>query len=387
MAASAMLPMTTSDISSHLLSDWVPSLPATVGSSFIGWPPFLIEVASFNGNDILALREETRRVERQWKSVLSWMLGVAGTRHVLASEGYRWIAPLSAFYPGVLQPLDLAAWHPLFPCSTITVDRRPGTRCRLRPDYLALRSTAAFGQYEWAVVEAKGTQACLTNTHTCPRAWASQVRSVAVAVNGLRRVVPRRLVVATRVNPNAARPSTRRIQVRAWNHKDESEESRLPSEATVDIAAAHLFGLFRGLRLRDNALAMAVAVQARTEARGRSISDSTRAVVTRVSERAEAELLERTRLIPQPNDREAAFISVDTDLGTIDVEVAAPVISLARLLQRTEAPDRAVAALREADAQLDAWEASRRSASRQRGSVVLPFGVELRLPDGFELRS
>jgi hypothetical protein len=40
---------------------------------------------------------------------LSWMLGVAGARHILASEGYRWIAPLSAFYPDAVQAVDLSA--------------------------------------------------------------------------------------------------------------------------------------------------------------------------------------------------------------------------------------------------------------------------------------
>jgi len=382
-----VLPMTAGDISSHLLADWVPSLPAAVGSSFIGWPPFLLEVANFNGNDVLALRAEAGRTERQWKSILSWMLGVAGTRHVVASEGYRWIAPLSAFYPGAVQAVDLSVWHPSFPRSAVTVDRRPGSRCRLRPDYLALRSTAqAFGPYEWAVVEAKGTQACLTNTRACPTAWASQARSVIVTVNGVRIAIRRHLVVATRVNPNAAFPRTRRIQVRAWNRKDESEGSRLPSEATLDIAAAHLFGLFRGLRLRDNARAIAVSVQARMEARAGNVSDSTRVHANGIAERAEVELRERTRLTTQLDGRTATVISVDTELGAISVEVAEPIISLARTLRRAEPPDIAVAALREADAQLDAWEASRRTATRQRGSVVLPFGVEVRLSGEFEPR-
>ena len=91
--------MTVGDISSHLLADWVPSLPAAIGSSFIGWPPFLFELTKHRNNDVLAIRPEVGRSERQWKSVLSWMVGVAGARHILASEGYRWIAPLSAFYP------------------------------------------------------------------------------------------------------------------------------------------------------------------------------------------------------------------------------------------------------------------------------------------------
>jgi hypothetical protein len=99
--------MTTEDISSHLLADWVPSLPAAVASSFIGWPPFLVEPILFNGHNVLSLRSEAGRSERQWKSVLSWMLGVAGARHVLATEGYRWIAPLSAFYPNAAGAVDL----------------------------------------------------------------------------------------------------------------------------------------------------------------------------------------------------------------------------------------------------------------------------------------
>jgi hypothetical protein len=85
------------------------------------------------------IRTEVARSERQWKSFLSWMLGVAGTRHVLASEGYRWVAPVSAFYTDAVQVVDLSAWNPLFPRSILTTTRRPGSQSRLCPDYLALR--------------------------------------------------------------------------------------------------------------------------------------------------------------------------------------------------------------------------------------------------------
>jgi hypothetical protein len=102
-----LLPMTTFDIAGHLVADWVPSLPPSVGSSFIGWPEFLIEQIPFNGRSVLALRSKAGRSERQWKAVLSWMQGVTGARHVLASESYRWIAPLSAFYPEAVQPVDI----------------------------------------------------------------------------------------------------------------------------------------------------------------------------------------------------------------------------------------------------------------------------------------
>ena len=40
-------PMAISDISSQLQADWMPSLPPEVSTSFIGWPPFLIETLPF----------------------------------------------------------------------------------------------------------------------------------------------------------------------------------------------------------------------------------------------------------------------------------------------------------------------------------------------------
>ena len=97
-ATAAPLSMTTANISSHLLADWLPSLPDTASSLLVGWPPVLIDVVPMAVGDCLTLRTEAGRTERQWKSILSWMLGVAGSRHVLEAEGYRWVAPLSAFY-------------------------------------------------------------------------------------------------------------------------------------------------------------------------------------------------------------------------------------------------------------------------------------------------
>src|ERR1039458_9777896 len=150
------LPMTLGDVSVHLAADWVPSLPAVVGTSFVGWPPFLLESNFSGAHELLGLRAIARRSDRQWKSVLSWMLGVAGARHVLDSEGYRWIAPLSAFYPDAVQPVDLSNWHPIFPPSRVTATAAPGNPSRLRPDYIALRPTSSSSvALGWALVEAK----------------------------------------------------------------------------------------------------------------------------------------------------------------------------------------------------------------------------------------
>ena len=219
-----------------------------------------------SGRDFLTLRPEAGRSEHQWKGVLSWMLGVAGARHVLAYEGYRWVAPLSAFYPNAKHEVDLSAWNSTFPRSSISAWRVPGSRTRLLPDYLALRSTssATSNHYEWAVAEAKGTRACLTSASTCPGSWSRQVRNAVIAVNGTRLRVPRHLVIATRVNPNATSARARRIQVRAWNNAESPNEPLLGADGAIEIVAANLFGLFKGLGLRQNALAIALSVQRRS---------------------------------------------------------------------------------------------------------------------------
>ena len=127
------LGMTVSDISGHLLEDWVPSLPPTVSSAFMGWPFYLINVKQFQSTDYLVLRKEVRNTERQWKGFLSWMLGIAGTRHVLAKEGYRWIAPASAFYPNSSHPVNISNWNPAFPPGIVTVTLPSNPKSRLRP--------------------------------------------------------------------------------------------------------------------------------------------------------------------------------------------------------------------------------------------------------------
>src|SRR5262249_29622037 len=153
----------------------------------------------------------------QWKGVVSWMLGVAGTRQFLESEGYRWIAPLSAFYPETTQRFVASPWNMRFPMSSIRAERLQNGQSRLRPDYLAIRplpSSDPTGSYELAVAESKGTHQSLASRSTCPVDWYNQARNVSLTVNQSPVTIPRHLVVATRVNPNAERRQTRRLQVR-----------------------------------------------------------------------------------------------------------------------------------------------------------------------------
>ena len=312
-------------------------------------------------------------------------LGVAGARHVLALEGYRWIAPLSAFYPNAVQEVDLSAWHTSFPRSSVVADEDPTSRSRLRPDYVALRSKDD-GSYEWAIVESKGTKAYLSSKTTCPRAWTSQVRNVQVVVNGSVISIPRHLVIATRINPNAKRPSARCIQLRAWNRKAESNDdlAGLPGGALTDIVSAHLFGLFHRLKLRENAIAIALSVQSRNEARQSGPEEPRRRRLHNRLQQCDEEIQQRAGTPPKREDGLTSHsFPVETDRGTINVEVIEPVLELARKLQLTDSDDEALVALNEADGKLNDWERPMRTRQRESNDVWLPFGVEIRFPASF----
>jgi len=379
-ATPTSLPMTIQQVCGHLTADWVPSLPASVSSSFVGWPPFLLQLVRVEETEFLALRGEAERSDRQWKGVLSWMLGVAGARHLLESERYRWVAPLSAFYPNATGSVDLTGWNMSFPPSSVVVDRAPGSHSRLRPDYIALRPSVPQGNapYEWAVAEAKGTCLSLANRSLCPTDWYNQARNVKVECNRVPQPIQRHLVIATRVNPKASYPQTRRIQLRAWNSEDDPARTALPIGAAVDVVAAHLFGFFRTLHLRENARALAISTLTRGLVRRSGIpstEDLERAVA-----RADEELRERTRIREQEGAKGETVIFIETDFGTIDVEIAAPTMTLARELQRSRNDDTAQAALREADSQLDRLFKTSTVRPQEAEQVRLSCGVRLLLP-------
>ena len=117
----------------------------------MGWPSFLLEPMILpSGTTCLTLLERTGKTERQWKGMMSWMLGVAGARHViLKHEQYRWIAPVSAFYAANKEKVELTRWPKALPPGLVETRRPPRSKVRLTPDYLVLRSTAKTGAYDW----------------------------------------------------------------------------------------------------------------------------------------------------------------------------------------------------------------------------------------------
>lgn len=368
------LPLAHADVSKHLVADWVPSLPAAVSTSLMGWPVHLLDIDSSAGVDFLALGDEARGGERQWNGVLSWMLGVVGARHVLESEGYLWVAPMSAFYPEARRAVDISKWHPMYPSCRLKAHPSPTSSSRLRPDYVAIRPRTLGS--DWAVAEAKGTTKRLTKMGACPPNWRDQSRNVVLESAGRELHVPRHLVVATRSNPSARYTKTRRVQIRAWNSE---AEAAAPDDLRVEVAAAHLFGLCRNLGLRKNAVALALATAARREAESRlfgrrGLDDAVEAV----ADDAEAELEARPLASDDIEEGEVTR-TIDSAFGPVEVRIEAPILRLVRALRIRTDPQAAAAAVDDAEEALNPPLLTQGEALG-RGSARLPSGVRVSIP-------
>jgi hypothetical protein len=335
--------------------------------------------------ECLTLRQRAARTEKQWKGFVSWMLGVAGTRQFLEAEGYRWIAPLSAFYPESTQEYDLSRWNTRFPPSSLRAERLEGSQSRLRPDYLAIRplpSNDIDGSYELAVAESKGTHKNLVSQTSCPTGWYNQARNISIIIENSPIQIPRHIVVATRVNPNAERPNTRRLQVRAWN-KAEDGNTSLPPNVAPDIIAAQLFGFFLNIGLYETARAIAWSVFTRHHV-GLDLFDAESSRRRDESIHAsENELQSRT--IPPSTARAdvSATVTLETDRGQVEVAIATPTMTLMRHLREARTSDESLPPIRTADSQLDTWLTERRDRAEQHRTVVMPLGAEVIFPENW----
>lgn len=364
-SSSSLLPMDANDVSKHLTEDWMPSLPVAIKDSFLGWPSHLLQLVP-PGNNALAISDLAGRAERQWKGFMSWMLGVAGTRQVLRREGYRWIAPLSAFYEDAKLPVDVGQWPSAAGIGRLIARGGPDSTVRLRPDYIALRFPAPsvnpeslqpdifWQSAELIVAESKGTQAALGRTAKCPPNWKSQVDNVRLFNDGQPLSAHRNMVVATRVNPNAIRPKTRRIQIRAWNSAVIGEA--LPPSAAVEIANASLFGLAKTLRLTSTAAALARAPWRRRPEAGGDVAMQDPLVDSEALKRSrDASLHELQRFSSKDVSRRVEIRS-GFDGEPIAIVVAPALVELMEALSTSTSPVEAAAALVKAERALVLWD-------------------------------
>ena len=140
----------------------------------------------------------------------------------------------------------------------------------------------------------------------------------------------------------------------------------------LKIAAAHLFGLFRGVNLPFNARAIALSVQVRTESRSKLLAGLHAGQTERASREAEMEITERTQH-PKGNMEGVPLGSFDLDLGFASISLIRSwrlrVNCLRPIHQRA-----AVEALHRSDVELDHWITARRQSPRSHDAVILPFG-------------
>ncbi|MEX1027858.1 MAG: hypothetical protein WD049_07610 [Candidatus Paceibacterota bacterium] len=371
--------MSQADISKHLIADWVPSLAMAVGPSFMAWPHYLIGNVDVNGTDYLAIHEDAGRSDRQWKSVLSWMLGVVGTRQVLEDEGYRWIAPASAFYPDVRHPVDLSNWHVAYPPTSLVVKGSPTSTSQLRPDYIAIRPW--HGAVDWAVVEAKGTRKPLASQTVCPSDWYKQVRNIEVRFNDAIVNVTRYLVVATRVNPNAVQMPTRRLCLRAWNSTDSQTDAPLQPSSAAEIARAHLFGFLRNIGKRELARKLTFNAQIRDE------ETDDEAIQGQLDTSAPAELKAMVEEEGQLLQELESDLFLRTELGDVVITIESATIRFIKGLIRAVTPIELTDALLTADAERDHWTEEQANTETPENVVTLPFGVRLTFPPSFQRSS
>lgn len=252
--------LTYSDMSRYLLADWLPSLPVNISQSVFGWPQHVLCGNPSRGpNRYLSVRSIVGQSERHWKTVLSWMMGVIGTRKVMSNEGYRWIAPASAFYTNSQTEFNIRWLTRMFPQSRFRIFKSASAQSNLLPDYIAA-ARQPDGSYSFALFESKGTRSQLQNM-PCKQAWRNQVNSADVTFDGAPLPIARRIVVATRFNPNAVRPATRDLQIRAWN--SEQNASSRDTHVVLGIVAAHYISIFQNLGLTTIAHGLAMAAQLR----------------------------------------------------------------------------------------------------------------------------
>jgi hypothetical protein len=343
------------DISAHLLNDWLPGVPAGQGADFMGWPNRLL---SYNYGQ-LCLSDVVAQTERQWKGMISWMLGVAGARIYLKDDGYRWIAPISAFFEDAVQPVNVPQWYIPFPQPNLSVVRiRKRVFC---PDYIVARSSAPQGPVEWAVAEAKGTKKSLTFRTACEPNWQEQVRNVRISIDGSPLVPQRHIVIATRVN--ASEP----LRIKAWNNSIPQYDDAF-SRALPEVVSAHLFGFYIGAGLSKIARRLASAVFRRAPHKRSANLNWARVNGEDVTN--------------APADEAQAPLEVRLDRGEVSalIEISKPLQSLTAALTAVASENEAMKVIRMADRELDDWWVRHRDLHEPQ-TVTLPFGARIRFFD------
>ena len=129
------------------------------------------------------------------------------------------------------------------------------------PDYILARTNPAGGN-EISFAESKGTNVCLENMNSPPQSWMNQARNAEFYFRRIQYTASQQMLVATRVNPKATRPATRRVYVRAWNSKN--KDNQVPIDAIIEIMFMHYFGVCERIGMDANAKLLALSTYSLT---------------------------------------------------------------------------------------------------------------------------
>ena len=241
------VPVSLTDLAKYPATEWLPGTPNAIANGLTSIFSSLLLPEWSSGRTYWSINPDIDRVDRQWKGATSWVIGIAFARYVAEQEGYQWWAPVSAFRGDEKSGYSTTGnWIVGAPIFDFAVNRKTGNKTRLTPDYVLCRLSDT-GSYEFAFMEAKGNKRKLDNRPNVPDDWGDQVNSVDLYYRKLLVPMNRRIVVATRIHPTAVRMQSRRIVVRAWNHKEQNFYHEYT--ALAHFLAVHYAGLCQRLGL------------------------------------------------------------------------------------------------------------------------------------------
>ena len=231
-------------IAAYAATEWIPNTPHALinGMADIARSAMVKEMIS--GHPHWCINPDLSYTDRQWSGFTSWILGVAFCRYAIEDEGFPFWSPVSSFSGKNSTGKTLTGnWLSSLPRSLFQVQKL-GTSSNLLPDYVVGRITAN-NRYEFSFFESKGTKKSLDNRSVAPVDWISQANNGILSYKSIPLDINCNYIVATRVNPSAAKVETRRIITRVW--KDCSNMSHSNLSVFAHFVAVHYVGVFQRL--------------------------------------------------------------------------------------------------------------------------------------------
>lgn len=254
---SRLTPVSLLELATNVVTDWMPGTPNSLALCFVDLLATTLDSKAIMGGDVWTVQSRVASFEKQWKQATSWILGVAFSRKIFEMEGYPWWASVSAFTsPTRRWAPSSPYWYPNFPTRQCRIIKPTPRRTRLMPDYILARNKLTQPGHEISFAESKGSQRNLEFLDPPPSPWINQARNAEFYYRRVHVPATRNMLVATRINPRAKRPVTRRIYVRVWNSEKPHKNTHLG--AFREVLMFHYFGICERIGMGANAKLLAL---------------------------------------------------------------------------------------------------------------------------------